>query len=63
MITRGMIYSSHATNDVADIVVGVEENMVLLVWVDDVGTFMWKKSTRLFRKEHIFDMDGRAYVQ
>lgn len=59
MIARGMIYSSHVKNDVADIIVGVEENMVLLVWVENGEPHMWKKATRLVRQEQIFGADGR----
>lgn len=63
MIARGMIYINDGSNDVADIIVGVEENMVLLVWVEDDEPRMWRKATRLFRQEQIFGADGESYVR
>ena len=59
MIARGMIYTNDGSNDVVDIIVGVGENLVLLVWVENDEPHMWKKATRLFRQEQIFGADGR----
>lgn len=59
MIARGMIYTNDGSNDDVEIIVGVGENLVLLVWVENDEPHMWKKATRLFRQEQIFGADGR----